>query len=72
MAGKRTPTRVHRVCGQNNGGVELAEEMNGERGRQAEGIENIAAGKKKKQKGAKGEGNNAGKRIPEADILLVR
>lgn len=46
-ARKRTPMRVHRVCGQNNGGTELAEEMNGERGRQDERIENIAAGKKK-------------------------
>lgn len=55
------------VCGRNNGGAELAEEMNGERGRQGERIENTAVGKKKKkQKGAKGEGDNAGERIPGA------
>lgn len=46
--------------------AELAEEMNGERGRQGERIENTAVGKKKKQKGAKGEGDNAGERIPGA------
>jgi len=57
---KRTPTRV---CGQNNGGVELAEKMNGERGRQAEGIGNTAAGKKKKTKRSQWQGERS-PRIP--------
>lgn len=50
MTRKRTPTRVHRLCERNNGETELAEEMNDERGRQGEGIENIAAGKEKNKK----------------------
>jgi len=49
------------VCGRNNGGVKLAEKMNGEQGRQAEGIGNTAAGKKKKTKRSQWQGE----RIPE-------
>lgn len=56
MARKRTPTRVHRLCERNNGETELAEEMNDERGRQGEGIENIAAGKEKNKKEPRARG----------------